>query len=195
MVIQLDRRPGPGPLDLLASARRRFLRGEKLDIAALGRELGISRATAYRWAGNTEELTGAVIASLAEATFHRAVREAEGTGVDRLIDANRRGLQYIASGPYRQWLSREDPEKALRIVASKHGPAQARTIRLWEDLLSAEVRQGNIEIPVDPHTMAYAIVRVSESFLYADLIAGEKPDIDSCVEILRLLLRPGDARR
>lgn len=191
MVIQLDRRPDPGPLDLLASARRRFLQGEKLDIAVLGAELGVSRATAYRWAGNTEELTGAVIASLAEATFHRALREAEGTGVDRLIDANRRGLEYIASGPYREWLSREDPEKALRIVASKHGPAQARTIRLWEELLTEEAGRGNIELPVDPHAMAYAIVRVSESFLYADLIAGETPDIESCVEILRLLLGHG----
>lgn len=189
MAIKLDERPAPGPSDLLVAARRRFMHGQKLDISGLAEELGVSRATAYRWAGNVEELTDRVIASLAEETFHRAVREADGKGIDRLIDANRRGLRYIASGPYRDWLSREDPETALRIVASRFGHAQRTTIRLWEELLTEEVRCGRLELPIPPHAMAYAIVRISESFLYADLIAGEQPDIESCVEILKLLLK------
>lgn len=189
MAIKLEERPPPTPQDMLAAARRRFLRGEKLDVGGLGQELGISRATAYRWAGNAEELTGVVIASLAADTFHLAFREAQGTGKDRIIDAARRGLGYMAAGPYRDWLSREDPETALRIVASKSGPAQATTMRLWERVLADEEAAGNIELAVKPHAMAYAVVRISESFLYADLIAGEQPDIDSCVEILKLLLR------
>lgn len=189
MAIKLDERPAPAPGDLLTLARRRFMHGEKLDIATLAEELGVSRATAYRWAGNAEELTDRVIASLAEETFNLAVREAKGVGVDRLIDANRRGLRYIATGPYREWLSRADPETALRIVASKYGHAQRTTVRLWEELLTEEVRCGRLELSVDPHAMAYAIVRISESFLYADLIAGDEPDIESCVKILKLLLR------
>jgi AcrR family transcriptional regulator len=189
MAIKLDERPAPAPTDLLVAARRRFMHGEKLDIAGLAIELGISRATAYRWAGNAEELTDRVIASLAEETFHLSFREAEGEGVERLIDAIRRGLHYIATGPYREWLSREDPETVLRIVASKYGHAQRTTMRLWEERLTEEVRCGRLDLPVEPHTMAYAITRISESFLYADLIAGEEPDVDSCVEILKLLLK------
>ena len=38
--------------------------------------------------------------------------------------------------------------------------------------------------------MAYAVVRLGESFLYADLIAGEEPDVDSAVETFKLLVRP-----
>jgi len=34
--------------------------------------------------------------------------------------------------------------------------------------------------------MAYALVRIVESFIYADVIAGEDPDIDKAVEVLRL---------
>jgi len=37
--------------------------------------------------------------------------------------------------------------------------------------------------------MAYALVRIVESFIYADVIAGEDPDIDKAVDILRLMLR------
>ncbi len=184
-----DRRsPAPIPSDLLAVARRRFLRGDKLDISGLASELGISRATAYRWAGNVEELTGSVIASLAADTFRLSLREAEGEGADRLVDMMKRGLHYMSTGPYRAWLMREDPETALRIVASKLGPAQGAMIRLWEALLEEETSCGNLELAVDAHTMAYAIVRLSESFLYADLIAGEEPDMDKAVEILKLLL-------
>jgi hypothetical protein len=48
---------------------------------------------------------------------------------------------------------------------------------------------GALRLPVDAHTMAYALVRICESFLYADVIAGEKPDLDKAVEILTLMLR------
>ena len=46
-----------------------------------------------------------------------------------------------------------------------------------------------LRLPVDAHTMAYALVRIGESFLYADVIAGEKPDLAKAVEILKLMLR------
>lgn len=186
----LEGRRAPTADDLLSAARRRFMRGERLDIPGLAAEIGVSRATAYRWAGNVEELTGVVIASLAADTFRRAEAEAQGSGVDRLVDMVRRGLGYMASGPYRRWLEREDPERALRIVASRHGPAQATMIRMWEQLLAREAAEGGVELPLDAHVLAYAVVRVGESFLYADLIAGEEPDVERAVAVTALLLRP-----
>ena len=77
----------------------------------------------------------------------------------------------------------------MRIVASKQGPVQALQIRLHEEWLRDLVDRGEITLSVDPHTMAYALVRTAETFMYADVIAGEKPDIDRAVEILKLLLR------
>jgi AcrR family transcriptional regulator len=156
------------------------------DLAA---ELGISRATAYRWAGNAEEVAGRVVASLAEDTFRRAVREGRGRGAGRVVDVIARGMRYIAtSEPYRAFVER-DPQRALRIVASKDGPVQRRTIALHEELLEEEVRRGALRLPVDAHTMAYALVRVVESFLYADAVAGEKVDLEKAVDILKLMLR------
>jgi hypothetical protein len=117
------------------------------------------------------------------------VREARGKGWDRVLDVISRGLRYIAaSKPYQAFL-RRDPETALRIVATKEGPVQATTIRLNQELIEEEIRRGTIRPRVDAHTLAYALVRLSESFLYADLVAGEEPDIAKAVEVLRLLLR------
>jgi AcrR family transcriptional regulator len=177
------------PSDLFALARRRFLRGERIGVEDLAAELAVSRATAYRWAGNAEQLAGQVIASIAEDTFRRAVRETRGRGSARIVDVVARGMRYVAtSEAYRAFVER-DPQKALRIVASKDGPVQQRTIALHEELLEEEVRRGALRLPVDAHTMAYALVRIVESFLYAKAIAGEEPDLEKAVEILRLLLR------
>ena len=183
------RQPPPAAADLLALARRRFLRGERFGVEELAAELGVSRATAYRWAGNAELLAGTVIASLAEDTFRRALREVRGRGAARVVGVMARGMRYIAtSDAYRAFVAR-DPQRALRLVASKDGPVQQRTIALHEELLAEEIRRGALRLPVDAHTMAYALVRIVESFLYADAIAGEQPDLDKAVDILKLMLR------
>lgn len=175
--------------DLLAAARRQFLRTSRVEIQAIAEELGISRATAYRWAGNADQLIGEVIADLAERNFHRSVSAAKGRGATRIVDAMRRGMQdIVTSKPYRRYLER-DPHAGLRIAASKEGPSQARMIALHQRLLDEEIAAGNLELSVDTHTMAYALVRTAETFMYADIVAGERPDIDKAAEILELLLR------
>lgn len=179
----------PTAADLVAAARRRFLAGERCDIETLAAELGVSRATAYRWAGNNEQLMGEVVASMTEATFRRAMREAKGSGAARVLAVMERGMRGVATaGAYRSFLER-DPQKALRIVASKDGPSQRRAIALHRELLEEEIAKGQLQLSVDTHTMAYALVRIAESFLYADLIAGETPDVDKALSVLRLMLR------
>lgn len=175
--------------DLIRLARERFLQGRRLDIQSLAEELGVSRATAYRWAGNAEQLAGTVIAKLGEETFERCLREARGCGWEKILDVQERGMTYISTfKPYRAFLA-ANPERALRIVASKEGAPQTTTIRLNQWLLEDEERRGNLRLPIDAHTLAYALVRIVESFLYADLIVGEEPDVHRAMQVLRLLLR------
>jgi AcrR family transcriptional regulator len=182
-------RPSPQRTDLITLARRRFQRGEPTDVESLASELGISRATAYRWAGNGEQLMGEVVASLTEATFRRNLQEARGKGAARVLDVMERGMHAILGAKaYREFLKR-DPQKTLRIVASKDGPSQRRVIELYQQLLEEETAKGHLKPAVDAHTMAYALVRTAESFLYADLIAGEEPDVDKAIKIMRLMLR------
>ena len=182
-------RRSPAAPDLVGLAHRRFVAGESCDIDSLAKELGVSRATAYRWAGNSEQLMGEVIASLVETTFRQAASKARGKGAARVLAVMERGMRYVAeSRVYHDFLER-DPQRALRIVATKEGPAQRRSIALHQQLLEDEVAKGHLRLSVDAHTMAYALVRTAESFLYADLIAGEKPDLAKALKILKLMLR------
>ncbi len=183
--------PGPGLDDIVIVARRQFVRGERIDLPAIADQLGISRATAYRWVGNADELTGLVISRLMEDTFTRLKGETKNLrGARRILEMLERGMREIAAfKPLKEFLN-QNPEKGLRLIASKDGPVQRFTIKLHQSLLEEEIERGALQLPIDAHTMAYAITRLSESFLYGDLIAGEKPEFDKVITIVRLMLRP-----
>jgi AcrR family transcriptional regulator len=187
----LDGGGRPTPLDALRLGRRRWLAGERLDMGALARELGVSRATLYSWVGSREKLIGEVIWSFAEAGVRQARDEAGGTGADYVVDVVDRFAQLNAAfEPLRRFIE-QDPELALRILTSKDGPVQGRMIAVARELLAEQIEAGALSPALDVDTLAYLMVRVNESFLYSDLITGSEPDVDKGVEVVRVLLHAG----
>ena len=83
--------------------------------------------------------------------------------------------------------------QGLKTLTTRQGPVQGRIIAHLEQLLNAEVDAGYMHLVVAPGVMAFALTRIVESFLYADLITGDEPDIDNAVKILQLMLRQDDA--
>ena len=55
-------------------------------------------------------------------------------------------------------------------------------------LLVAEEEQGRLHLSADLGEVAFAIVRIIESYTYLDLILGEKPEAKRAEPILRLML-------
>ncbi|MEJ2087265.1 MAG: QsdR family transcriptional regulator, partial [Gammaproteobacteria bacterium] len=170
-------------------ARQWFVNAKRIELQKLAFELGISRATAYRWVGSAEQLVGDVLASLVDDGFQRLLEQTTQTGGERVLEVLERGMRQVHRfQPLRQFLAR-NPQAGLKIVASKYSPVQKHMIANLERLLEEEVGAGRMSLPVEPAVMAYALVRIVESFLYADLITGEAPDLDSAARILRLMLR------
>ena len=179
------------PMDLQSLARQWFIGARRIELQKLALELGISRATAYRWAGSAEQLVGQVLASLVDDTFQQILQRTTSTGSARVLEVLERGMHYAQRfQPLQQFLAR-DAQLGLRIVASKHGPVQGRTIANLERLLDEEVDRGHMTLPVDTAVMAYALTRIVESFLYADVITGATPDLENASKILKLMLRQG----
>ncbi len=178
----------PTPLDALERARRHWLAGDRIDMGALARELGVSRATLYSWVGSKERLLGEVIWSFAEAGVRQARAAAKGTGAAYIVDVVDRFTRLNAEfEPLRRFIA-SDPQLALRLLTSKDGPVQERMIAVARELLDEQVAAGKLEPALDPDTLAYLMVRVSESFLYSDLITGSEPETEKGVEVVRLLL-------
>jgi AcrR family transcriptional regulator len=172
----------------LALARRRFLACERVDVQAIARELGLARATMHRWFGTREVLLGEMLAELAEERLQAIRRRSPGAGAPALLacfDGFNREL--AATRGLGAWLAQEQ-ERALRILTSSGGIVQPRVVGAIERLIDAEIEAGSFASPIAPPTLAYAIVRLAESFLYNDAMVGIRGDTDRLREIEAALL-------
>ena len=179
----------PTPLDAFRLARRRFLRGERLDMSALAAELGVNRVTLYRWVGSREQLLVEVVWSLAEQTLANIDRRIRSRGAERIVRVVTRFLEDVISNPgMRRWLA-DEGELAMRLLTRHDTDFQPRLIAAVQRLLEEEADAGRLDLPADLHEVAYVIVRLIESYTYLDLITGEAPDARRAEPILRLMLR------
>jgi len=183
------------PLDALDAARRHWLAGDRIDMQALAEELGVSRATLYLWVGSREKLIGEVLWSFADAGLRQARDGARGSGAAYVLDVFRRFINANAAfAPLRRFIE-QDPELALRVLTSKSSPVQARMVDATRALLAEQADAGRLlpALPLD--TLAYTIIRVAESFLYSDLIAGSEPDVARAVQVVEVLLTAAPPKR
>jgi AcrR family transcriptional regulator len=179
-------------MDAFRAARRKFMRGERLDMQELAAELGVGRATLYRWVGGREQLLGEVLWSFTEATFERLKAEADrlhaGNGADWLLYIYEQfGVYTVGFQALRTWIDSE-PELAMRVMTSKHAQQQQRVIGAYEELLQEAIDRHGLTIKLELHTLAYVLVRIGESFLWTDLITGEEPNLHAAWEVARTLL-------
>ncbi|MEM7019663.1 MAG: QsdR family transcriptional regulator [Pseudomonadota bacterium] len=177
-------------------ARRYFMHAQRIELQKLAKELGISRATAYRWAGDADQLVGDVIASLSHDTFQRLLDESkEKQGSERILYVLNKGMQAAHRFPALHKFLKRNPETGLKIVASKDGPVQPTTIADIKQLLEHEVEAGHLKLTVEPDVLAYALTRMIESFLYSDVIAGTEPDLENAAKILELMMPPAKSNK
>lgn len=180
------------PRDIFDAALGTFRGRRRLDMRALAGELGISRATLYRRVGGRDHLLGEVIWYLTRRSLARAYEGTDQlTGDQRIVTVVERFMRDVHSQPALARLLDAEPEAALRILTSKHGPIQRGIIEVLERLMDIEESRGNLRLGIEHSTLAYAIVRLGESFLYADVIADNDPDVDQAVALIGRLLREG----
>src|SRR5271166_5782779 len=77
----------PDALDAFRVARRWFMAGRRIEMQELAAELGVNRATLFRWVGGRDELLGEILWSLAEPTLRRVIDESSGQGGWRIATA------------------------------------------------------------------------------------------------------------
>jgi AcrR family transcriptional regulator len=188
----VGRPPGPAAAatreQVLDAARREFVAGRRLEVSAIAAELGLARATLYRWFGSRDALLGEMIARDAEEYFRRVRARVKGRGGRALLetfDQINRGL--TRSSALRRFLEQER-ESALRTLTSSGGIVEPRSVAVIADLIDDEVRRGTYDPPVDVPTLAYAIVGLANAFLYNDAVAGIRGDVDRLRDVEAALL-------
>jgi AcrR family transcriptional regulator len=181
--------PRTSPLDAFALARRKFLAGERIDMQQLAAELGLHRTTLYRWVGTRDRLLGEILWSVAEPTLREALAASRARGGERIAGAMERYMRAALAAPFMRRFLSEEPEIALRVLTTKDSLLQARSFAFVREILEEEVERGAVDPPLPPEDLAYLIVRICESFLFTDIITGEKPAPDKAAQAVRALLR------
>jgi AcrR family transcriptional regulator len=181
------RRPAASREAVLGAALARYLHGERVDVRAVAAELGLGRTTIYRWFGSRDGLLGEVLVRAAEPVMDGARARAKGTGATRLLDMFDRINRDLAAAPaLRTFLEQE--RDALRILVSGSGIVQPRMVAKITGFIDEEVRAGTYEPAVEPETLAYAIVRLAEAFLYNDTVTGIRGDVERLRKVEAVLL-------
>jgi AcrR family transcriptional regulator len=174
--------------DVLDAARRRYVDGERVDMRAIAADLGVGRATLYRWFGSRQELLGEVIGRETQGYFAHVRARVGGRGAPALLetfDRINRGL--VRATGLRRYVEQER-EAALRTLTSSAGRVQPAAVGAIAAMIEHEVRSGAYDPPTDPAILAYAIVRLAEAFIYNDALAGIRGDVEDLRRIEAALL-------
>ncbi|MFQ6328084.1 QsdR family transcriptional regulator [Nocardia sp. CWNU-33] len=178
----------PEPLDAFRLAKRKFLRGERLDVGQLATELAVNRVTLYRWVGSRDELLVEIIWSLTDATLRdewERLRDLPGSRVPALLAAY---LRSILAQPGARKFALEENERAMKLLTLASNGFQPRLVRAVADYLARDLEEQRITTTLTLDELAYASVRIAESFHYLPTIAGAPPDPDGAERVLRALL-------
>jgi AcrR family transcriptional regulator len=184
------------PEDVLAAALHLYLRGRRIDVRALAADLGVGRTTIYRWFGTREQLVGTVVALAAEQVLAGIAADAKGRGAERLLEIFDQFNRALADAPALRAFLDQERETAQRIITSSEGAVTPRMVERIGEIIAKEVADGAYEPPVDIETLAFAIVRLAEAFIFNDVRAGIRGDVDRLRAIEAALLRtPSRTRR
>lgn len=188
------------PTEIVQVAARLVNQGARLDMSALAADLGISRTTLFRRVGNREDLLGEALWLLSDRTMRSAERRWHAAHGDAVRDPGgglrclwvmARYRAAIAGHDGTRMLLDEEPVAAIRVLTDPAGRVQPRVIGAYAALLRRDIDAGGFVPAVDVETLAYAIVRLGESFLYSDVLASRSPDLAAVGTLIGRLVDRG----
>jgi hypothetical protein len=171
---------------IVRAARRALIAGDPVDVGRIAAEVGIDRSTVFRRVGRRDRVVAEALWQTTEAIAWPLCLAAHPVGVEhRAALVLRDHVRLLIDETwFRQFLHR-DPARALRILTTSESPIQGRMLALVRDLLEQE---PPAPVDLDPEALAFVVVRVAESFIYADLITGATPDADAAYRVFVALL-------
>lgn len=176
---------------IVATAARWVYDGRRLDMQTLADELGVSRATLFRHAGSREDLLGAALWALAELMLEAAAARWEAERPEGELHTPGTGRHINAMVSASQGLRRlldDEPALTLRVLTDPRGAVQPGIVAFVETLLRRDMIEFGLVPLIEPDALAYALVRMGESFLYADVLANRKPDVGTANRLQQALI-------
>ena len=179
------RAPRPGPDDAVRAARALLDRGERVDVLAVARELGVSRATVHRWFGTRDDLMRAVFEQLTGEFVAQARATATGAGDELLFDVLRRLAAISAAYEPMRVASAREPGLTLQLILDPDGPVYGHVLGAVT-ALAAATRPPAQMTRLAPTLDTF--VSSSVALHWATIAGGREPDPQRYEDIGRALL-------
>ncbi len=183
--------------DIVRHAARLLFAGTRLDLGRMATELGISRTTFFRRVGNRDDLMGAGLRLLSDRTWQRALdhwRAGHGDEV-RTPEGRLRCLwvmeeyrREVAASDGMRKLIEAESTVALRVLTDPRGAVQPALVDAHVELFRADAEAAELRPLVDLPDLAFAVVRLGESFLYSDVLAARTVDLKVATTLLDTLV-------
>lgn len=171
---------------IIAAARHALIASEPVDLGKIAAEIGVDRSTVFRRAGRRDQVVAEALWHTTATLAWPACLAAHPAGTPhRAAEVLRSYVQMLIDEAWFRDFLHRDPARALRILTTSEAPVQGRMLTLVRDLLASEP-VGPADL--DPDALAFVVVRVAESFIYADVIAGGTPDADAAYRVFVALL-------
>ncbi|MFD4462115.1 QsdR family transcriptional regulator [Nocardia sp. NPDC058480] len=174
--------------DVLKAAIEVFLAGKRVDVNAIAAHLGLGRTSIYRWFGSRDGLLGAAIATQLERMIAHAERNSTVTGGERLNDILDRTIYWLVEDDSLRTYFDNESTAALRLITRSDGHVHQAAVAIVDQLIARAEEQG-YRPPIERATLAYALVRLWEAFLYNDAVAGFRGDVERLRLVQAALLR------
>jgi AcrR family transcriptional regulator len=174
--------------DVLGLVTQQYLEGQRVDLTVVARRLGLGRATLYRWFGSREALLGEVVAEQLELLVARKRAEVKQRGPAGLLEVLDKVNRTLTRSHAVRRLLEQERDSAMRLLTSSHGVVEPRAVACVKALIEEEVSAAAYDPPVDPGTLAYALVHLRHAFLYHDTMSGIRGDYQRLHEVQAALL-------
>lgn len=165
-----------------------FRAGERVDVYAIAAGLGVSRASIYRWFGSRDGLLGATLARQLERMVLAADHRCRARGAQRVSQVLDRTVRWLAEDASLRTYFDNESTAALRLVTRSDGMVHQATVAALDKLIQRAQEQDGYRPPIDRETLAYALVRLVEAFLYNDAVAGFRGEVDRLRVVQEALL-------
>ena len=176
------------PAAAFARAREIFLAGERLDMGKLAEDIGVSRATVYRWTGDREQLLADVLWAEAQSTLGWLGAQARGRGAERIHEIAAGYIDVIAFGPPIRAFLRHEGEHGVWLLTAPGGPFRPRLVQATIEIIQQEAEQG-YRPPETVELLADSMVSLGERFVHNGGDPAANPSPDTAKRAIALLLR------
>jgi len=183
-------RARPTPAGAFERAREYLRAGKRIDMVALAADLGVARATLYRWTGDRERLLADAVWAEAHAVADHLLHETRRkTGKARIEAVCVQFIAWFGASDGVNAFLEHERDAGLELMIRVKGGFRPRVVAWIRDLIQDEIDAGHYRAPADPVLLADGVVTIGERFLHHGGDPDVTPDPASAGRMIAVLLR------